>query len=497
MTTVVPPPEEQTTPKRLLGKLLKGWQRFRGPLILRMRDVKGRVATWSSSPRAQILMHQGRTWVGSLPRRTKHLSRRVVADLSSATGRRWVDLLGLMLVALVLSAVMGPLLLAAGNVCSGLLEKVTLNVFVSMGACVGYLLTGGALIILCSLLLGMVVSLGGLRVGHFASFWRYPPAWAAAVIVSVLTQLPKGHILDLVLSLAMLTFAGAIAVAYDLCRTKCWDKTDDNERSLRISKLANTSEETLECFEADPTLLIEWIDSNAAVRSIRQDLFEARHTARIIARKLTGKNATSICVYGEQGVGKSTVLNLMESYLCDPDFKNDVREQWKQFAPAIPPRILVCRVQAWGFTKEPAASVVLREAVKTLAKQVDCLAIRNLPTQYHEAIKAVGPAWMRGPLAFLSPGDPLDQLRRLGAILLAINARLVLVVEDLDRNESDSELVVSQQVHEERGTSTTESAHNVTAHPGADLLTDVQAMLDRLADVPNVCLVIAWGQRHV
>jgi hypothetical protein len=127
---------------------------------------------------------------------------------------------------------------------------------------------------------------------------------------------------------------------------------------------------------------------------------------------------------GPFGSGKTSLLNLFESEIQSQRNKAD-------------PDVWTCRVSCWGFDDSSAAlGHVLSELVAELSRHVDSLAVRSLPERYRQALSAIGSWWQVLGVEIASCSDPVEQLKRLDSILLAVNARIVISIEDVDRNES-------------------------------------------------------------
>jgi hypothetical protein len=70
-----------------------------------------------------------------------------------------------------------------------------------------------------------------------------------------------------------------------------------------------------------------------------------------------------------------------------------------------------------------------------LAKSLDCLGLAAVPAHYREALSNAGSAWLKPLAALLNPNrDPLDVLRKLDSLLTCIGKRMVIFLEDLDRD---------------------------------------------------------------
>jgi hypothetical protein len=100
--------------------------------------------------------------------------------------------------------------------------------------------------------------------------------------------------------------------------------------------------------------------------------------------------------------------------------------------------------------------------IQECAQHVDCLGISNLPAQYGESIGHVS-TWSKAlsgllPLSY----DPMVALERMDRVLLAIDRRIVIFFEDLDRNWQ-----------------------------GNDFWVEIIALLDRLKKLDRVSFVLA------
>ena len=117
----------------------------------------------------------------------------------------------------------------------------------------------------------------------------------------------------------------------------------------------------------------------------------------------------------------------------------------------------------WGFDNAAAAQqAVLKQVVASLLKQVDCFGIQGMPAEYAEALSKTS-TYLESTFKFIGSQDPDAQLRRVSPILEAINARLVVVIEDTDRKG---------------GTFDTAS---------------IEGLLNRFRDVPGISFVVTAG----
>lgn len=155
---------------------------------------------------------------------------------------------------------------------------------------------------------------------------------------------------------------------------------------------------------------------------------------------------------GPFGSGKTTLADFVETEVTAIRTSSD-------------PHIWICRISCWGFDDSLATlQHILDEAVAILNRQVDCVALRSLPDAYRRTLAAGGSWWHVVAEGFSADKDPTKQLKRLVPILKAIHGRLILVIEDVDRNPAR----------------TFDHQH-------------IQAMLHRLREIPHVGFVLSAG----
>jgi hypothetical protein len=124
-------------------------------------------------------------------------------------------------------------------------------------------------------------------------------------------------------------------------------------------------------------------------------------------------------------------------------------------------------VDAWGLQNGPGVpEYVLSRVVESISEYLDCLGLVDLPAHYRDAIIGGGSTWARilGSL-FVRSSSPVELLRRLDPILEAANARVVIFVQDVDRN-ANSEVLYQQ----------------------------IEAMLDHLRQVRRITFVLAISE---
>jgi len=159
-----------------------------------------------------------------------------------------------------------------------------------------------------------------------------------------------------------------------------------------------------------------WLRREDPVDRRSADLFGFAPIADSLLARLEG-NGSTVALLGPYGSGKSSVGRIA------------AREAAERGLPLI-----FAQTSCWGFEDaETAQKEVLGAVLRAVGGEADCLAIRQLPVDYVEAVGAqVG--WLRSFLKVWGrERGPLEQLRRISPILAALGKRVVVVIEDVDR----------------------------------------------------------------
>lgn len=248
---------------------------------------------------------------------------------------------------------------------------------------------------------------------------RCPPIWSAwAVAVGMLC------VIDLTAGLGPSGFrpatwewalyGGGSAVFVAFCRHFM---RAPERPAAKASPSAATSVEEL---VGDWATLERWIRSE---RPAEDDLIGNRRIARRLAEYLTEHGGT-VGLVGPFGSGKSSVVTWL-------------KEEVERVRKPGQPKVWFAEQSCWGFEDSGSAvQQVLAQAMEAVSLKADYFSLRSLPEAYRRTFSAGGD-WLR-TLADLILGstDPLDQFRQLSEVLESVDARLVLVIEDLDRTTS-------------------------------------------------------------
>ena len=135
--------------------------------------------------------------------------------------------------------------------------------------------------------------------------------------------------------------------------------------------------------------------------------------------------ARSVGILGPFGSGKTSIVEWMGA------MDNDSLRK--------PPQLIWSQHSCWGFESSASAiNTMLTSGIVQIGEYIDTYGVNSLPEAYRQVFSAGG-QWLDSiaKLFFAAP-NLVEQFRRLSGLLQAMGTRLVIVVEDLDRNDSRS-----------------------------------------------------------
>lgn len=172
---------------------------------------------------------------------------------------------------------------------------------------------------------------------------------------------------------------------------------------------------------SENSYLYRWLNTENPINHPKDDLSSRRVYADRIAEKLLKKGERNhICLIGPFGIGKTSIWKMTNEILNNKNFI---------FVP----------IDGWGIPEGSCAAIILNEIVYALSDYVDSAAIKAIPKEYTEAIAGTdlsGASFISSILLLHNKKSPIQILNKIDKILSCIGKRIVVVLEDFDRNEN-------------------------------------------------------------
>jgi len=269
---------------------------------------------------------------------------------------------------------------------------------------------------ICVILAYTLFKLFSPRLSHLRYFFTHPPTWAAWLLGGLFLC---G--LDLRIGLSKNTYtsswkdwlgygSGAIIVVFVV-------------RSLSALAESFGQPVTKEKPSREGASSLDWTTIEPWLRSDAPASYDFLGNYSV-AKRLKGlliDRTRSIGIVAPFGAGKSSVVKWIKELVEDDD------------------KFLLSEHSCWGFeTSSASIQSMLADAIGKVEERIDTFQVSSLPESYRQTFSAGG-EWLDNISKMLfGQHDPIDQFRRLAALLGDMGVRLVFVVEDLDRNDSRS-----------------------------------------------------------
>lgn len=268
--------------------------------------------------------------------------------------------------------------------------------------------------LLAFLLIHVVVEPIRVRRRQWVRTVLYPPAWVAVGLAIVLAAWLEAPLLHARLGRPPYWVDPYIlaAVGSALVASLFLHNSRDTRQPVRAERKATAE-------SLDWPTIESWLASGEEpLLANQRDLFGLDSLAQRAAQLLV-EDHRSIALLGPWGSGKTSLLNLLQDALNRRSDRITV----------------VARLDVWAVPDaKDVPRIALSAIVQSLDELCDVLAFRGIPLSY-QRLAAAEPT---GNLSrFLGVGDgqsdSLDEIERLSPLLTAVDAHVVLVVEDLDR----------------------------------------------------------------
>ncbi len=262
------------------------------------------------------------------------------------------------------------------------------------------------------------------RPRHLAHWKWHPPAWAAALVgwlVVAIVDVSVGFDGEGYRastwewlgygggSLAIVGWCFGLWSEIARCFRKPKELQADAPETIALQDITNAPWDEIET----------WLQSDAPAR---YDFLDNQSVADRVSR-LICRGTRSVGIVGPFGAGKTSLVKWVTDRLTS---NNDSDR-----------RYFVCYHSCWGFeTSASAIHDMLGLAVSRLSSVIDTFQVDSLPDSYRQTFSAGGD-WVETILNLvLRSPDPMEQFQRLSDLLEDIGGRMVFIVEDLDRSET-------------------------------------------------------------
>ena len=385
------------------------------------------------------------------------------SEMNPYSRQRWFSVLVVLVAAVLFTVLLQPVYSALSQRLSELIAPWP------------WLLQRALLILLISGVWVVLIRLKAFRLRNLAANEAifYPPIWVIGIVGSCIYAALTHYCaealgspwlrldVDLTVEFGILILISVLVTAF--VDRHLW-KAEQRKPDMRQSVESGSAEE-LASISDRPELVLKWIGGERPIESPSQDLFGIDIIARRIADHLRASSMHTIGVVGPYGSGKSSLLNLVEYHLVVGSGTNPARKSNEGATRSFQGKLVVARVGGWGRTEGSVGEQILASAIDTLGVHIDCLSLITLPANYRDALSEATGTFGAIAAALLNrTRDPVSALERLDCILAASNMRLIIFLEDFDRNCTDS--VIRDEV---------------------------PALLDRLGHLQNVSFVLAVG----
>ncbi len=193
----------------------------------------------------------------------------------------------------------------------------------------------------------------------------------------------------------------------------------------------------------------EWLANDDPIDQQKKDWFGHREIAQACYNRLID-GGHSIALHGPYGAGKTTICRMVERLSIESE-----------------QRFIFATVSCWGFESSASAQQHILDAIlSVVCERVDSLRLQGLPKRYIDAIADHSKPAASILRLFQTAGNPVELLSAFEPVLKATNQRLILVIEDLDRNGTNFD----------RG--------------------DIVALLNRLRKIKNISVILAMAPDH-
>lgn len=306
--------------------------------------------------------------------------------------KRWRDILSYGFVGAIVATILGA---AVDGLVTRGAAKLALNPILSRG-------------LLGLLAIGALLRFIDTRLRHLRYIATYPPLPVAALIGLLAIPLVQSIRPREPFSLISIAVVALAFVAIWLLHVTVRHVSEVVRGRLSLQSTTTSNSKAS---------LTDWLRREQPIDDPSADMFDHADISERLVERLSEGEAT-IALQGYFGSGKSSIGAMAATI---------AKRQGKP--------LIFANVSCWGFGQSTdAQEELLTEIVRNTSRRVDSFAVRQLPAQYVSAIGGAS-SW---PSVFarlaLGRKSPIRVLQEISPILIATDQRLVIFVEDIDRN---------------------------------------------------------------
>ncbi|MDH5572950.1 MAG: KAP family NTPase [Gammaproteobacteria bacterium] len=318
------------------------------------------------------------------------------------------------------------------------------------------------LTLLFTLIIATLARLGGFRFSDIYSVTsiKYPPIWFAVISgVSLFIYINKDRLVNINSINTESSFWILVSFFFGILLVQCLTWLSVTEIHQIIEHDIKTQKAIASNILDNPEALFSWIGREEPIVFEQQDLFNIYPIASRIASFFFDNKLISVGIVGPYGSGKSSLLNLLE---------RKINYLYKTSSEQLEWSYIICRIDGWGRTKGSISQQILTKVIWMLKKVVDSTSVITVPANYREALsKDKSPFSLIASALISSDSDADAILHKIDKILIASDMRLIILLEDIDRNYSDD-----------------------------TVKDEMPALLDRLGKLRNISYVLAVSTEH-
>ncbi len=183
--------------------------------------------------------------------------------------------------------------------------------------------------------------------------------------------------------------------------------------------------------DSETTDINDWFQDEKPITLLSQDRLNREQLVNRLCIVITSKiksDTRGIAIIGPFGIGKSSIINMTLT---------ELQMTHHNFIP--------CKIDTWGTysSEEQIQKYFLEQIIKSLGKITSTTRLSGLPSKYINALKGVKSLWLDVLPLFDNQSSPDSQLSEIDALLSMLDLRIILIIEDLDRNKDASSMLNS------------------------------------------------------